>query len=399
MADRSITLLKDDAHLLPINPLNPPKNIQPGAQCRNRFQSRRGFPVRAAPAVPSARTEAVDPRIPEDLAARIVRSAAEADVIVCATLVRLTSGYGSIALPESQRALLDRIIAAGKPVIWIAFGNPYLLRLYPQVSSYMCAFGYSDGSYVAAAKALSGEIAMTGKTPVSIPGYFEVGDGMQVPKLDMTLKPPRKAQACRARSTKPGSCLLPMWTNRRFRARRWRSGIEAVWCWMPPPAGSITRRPRPDVTGDTIYDLASLSKVVGTTSAAMMAVESGRLLLDAPVQDYVPEFRGANKEKVQVTQLLQHSAGLPAWLPIYKDVQGYPEFMKRVYATPPGGPPGTKRLYSDLGMILSGEILARAWGRTPRSISLRPAVRALGHEIDTLPAPEGTAGPDRAHRE
>jgi CubicO group peptidase (beta-lactamase class C family) len=116
------------------------------------------------------------------------------------------------------------------------------------------------------------------------------------------------------------------------------------------------------VTADTVYDLASLSKVVGTTSAVMMLADSGALLLDAPVQDYLPEFQGTNKEKVRVIHLLQHSSGMPAWLPIYKEVQGYEEFMKRVYAVPLEFAPGSRTQYSDLGMILLGEIAARACG-------------------------------------
>lgn len=94
----------------------------------------------------------------------------------------------------------------------------------------------------------------------------------------------------------------------------------------------------------------------------MMLVDSGRLLLDAPVQDYLPEFQGTDKEKVRVAHLLQHTAGLPAWLPIYKDVHGYEEFLKRVYTTPLQYAPGTRTLYSDLGMILFGEIVVRACG-------------------------------------
>ncbi len=363
MADRAITLLKDDAHLLPLNPLNPPKifslvlSSEPDSAPGATFQSelRRRFP--------SARTEAVDPRIPEDLAARIVRNASDADVIVCSTLVRLMTGRGSIAMPESQRSLLDRIMAERKPVVWIAFGNPYLLRLYPQVSAYLCTFGYSDVSYVAAAKALAGEIAVTGKSPVSIPEHYKVGDGLQVPRLEMTLKPPPAG-------TGPGSdafdetrkLLQSFVSERAFPGAALAVGYKGSLV-LDAAAGKLDySQSSADVTGDTIYDLASLSKVIGTTSAAMMLVDSGRLLLDAAVQDYLPEFQGTDKEKVRVTNLLQHSAGLPAWLPIYKEAKGYDEVLKRVFATPLEYAPGSRRAYSDLGMILFGEIVSRAWG-------------------------------------
>lgn len=364
MADRSITLLKDESHLLPMNPLIPPKifslilSADTDSSPAALFQSelRRRFP--------SARTEAVDPRIPEDLADRIVRNAAEADVIVCATLVRLTSGKGNIALPESERSLLDKIMAIHKPIIWLAFGNPYLLRLYPETPTYLCTFSYADVSYIAAARALAGEIAISGRSPVSIPGYFQVGDGIQMPKGDMTLRP-----ASLSSGLAPGAfdetrqLLASSVSAGAFPGAALAVGYRGAMV-LDTSAGGLDYDPSSArVTGDTIYDLASVSKVVATTSATMMLVESGRLLLDAPVQDYIPEFQGANKEKVRVIHLLQHSAGLPAWLPIFKEVQGYDDFLKRVYAVPLEALPGARTLYSDFSMILLGEIVSRAAGR------------------------------------
>jgi CubicO group peptidase (beta-lactamase class C family) len=139
---------------------------------------------------------------------------------------------------------------------------------------------------------------------------------------------------------------------------------------------------------DTIYDLASLSKAVGTTTAAMMLAESGRLLLNAPVQDYLPEFSGQNKEKVQVANLLTHSAGLPAWLPLYKEVKGYAEFLKKVFAVPLEFEPGTKSQYSDLGMILMGEILSRASGRTLDEFLSDQLFAPLGMQATTYNPPK-----------
>jgi beta-N-acetylhexosaminidase len=364
MADRSITLLRDNARLLPLNPLNPPQiyslamSADTDSSPAARFQSelRRRFP--------SARTESVDPRIPEELAAGILRQAAEADVIVCAMVVGLSSGKGSLALPDSVRTLLSRLMAAGRPVIWIAFGNPYLLKLHPQAQTYMCAFGYSEGSYVAAAKALSGEISIGGRTPVSIPGYFGVGDGMQVPRLDMTLK-----AAAPGTGLKPGvfdetrQLLDSYVATGAFPGAALAVGYRGELV-LDAAAGRLDYNPAtPEVAGATLYDLASVSKAVGTTSAAMMLADSGRLLLDAPVRDYLPEFQGANKEKVKVVHLLQHTAGLPAWLPLFKEAHGYEEFMKRVYALPLEAEPGKRALYSDFSMILLGEILTRACGR------------------------------------
>jgi beta-glucosidase-like glycosyl hydrolase/CubicO group peptidase (beta-lactamase class C family) len=363
MADASITLLKDDAHALPINPLNPPKifslvlSSDADANPGSVFQSelRRRFPA--------AHTEAADPRIPQDLAASITRSAAEADVIVCATVVRLISGSGSIALPESERVIIRKLLAVHKPVIWIAFGNPYLLRLFPQAPTYLCTFSYADVSQIAAAKALAGEIAITGRTPVSIPARFKVGDGLRVPKLEMTLRPQTESKGLAPDAFDATKRLLNSYVSEHaFPGAALAVGYRGTLV-LDAAVGKLDYTPSSAaVTGDTVYDLASLSKVVGTTSAVMMLADSGALLLDAPVQDYLPEFQGTNKEKVRVIHLLQHSSGMPAWLPIYKEVQGYEEFMKRVYAVPLEFAPGSRTQYSDLGMILLGEIVARACG-------------------------------------
>src|SRR5207237_8125827 len=85
--------------------------------------------------------------------------------------------------------------------------------------------------------------------------------------------------------------------------------LEAVGAY-----GVSARRP---VQAGTTYDLASLTKVVGLTTACMVLVDEGKLALDAPVQRYVPEFAGPMKDRVTIRHLLTHSAGLAADLPLY----------------------------------------------------------------------------------
>ncbi len=91
----------------------------------------------------------------------------------------------------------------------------------------------------------------------------------------------------------------------------------------------------------TLYDLASLTKVVGLTTACMQLVEEGRLALDAPVQRYLPEFRGGtDKERVTVRHLLTHSSGLPAWRPLYREAGSRSAALALVDTTPLATTPG-----------------------------------------------------------
>ncbi len=112
--------------------------------------------------------------------------------------------------------------------------------------------------------------------------------------------------------------------------------------------GADDKRP---VTTETMYDLASLTKVIGLTTAAMMLVDQGKLDLDAPVQRYVPAFQGADKERVLIRHLLTHSSGMPAWRPLYAEANTREEALALVDTTALLKQPGDTFVYSDLGAI------------------------------------------------
>jgi len=123
---------------------------------------------------------------------------------------------------------------------------------------------------------------------------------------------------------------------------------------------------RPD--GATVYDLASLTKVIALTTMTMFAVQSGKLDLDTPVWRYVPAFRGGAKDSVTIRMLLMHASGLPAWRPLYRETQTRAAALALVDTTALTTKPGTHFEYSDLGAMV-----------------LTQAVEAvLGHRIDTL---------------
>jgi CubicO group peptidase (beta-lactamase class C family) len=119
--------------------------------------------------------------------------------------------------------------------------------------------------------------------------------------------------------------------------------------------------PRPVEPG-TIYDLASLTKVVGLTTACMLLVDEGKLALDEPVRHYVPEFRGPDKDRVTIRHLLTHSAGLPADLPLYDSTRTRAAALAAVDTATLLTPPGTHYLYSDLSAIVLMQAVERITG-------------------------------------
>jgi CubicO group peptidase (beta-lactamase class C family) len=136
----------------------------------------------------------------------------------------------------------------------------------------------------------------------------------------------------------------------------------------------------------TLYDLASLTKVIATTSVVMRLFEEGRMALEAPVADFIPEFRGGGREVVRIEHLLTHSSGLPAWRALYREASGPKEALALVASTPLESPPGMAERYSDLGAILLGECAARAGGLPLATLSWKLVFDPLAMR-DTLFCP------------
>ncbi|MBI4420856.1 MAG: beta-lactamase family protein [Gemmatimonadetes bacterium] len=124
-----------------------------------------------------------------------------------------------------------------------------------------------------------------------------------------------------------------------------------------------SRSPRPD-PDSTLYDLASLTKVVATTPAIMLLVEGGRMSLDRPVRDYLPEFTGPGKASVTVRHLLAHTSGLPAFLRLDTLARDAAGARQVVLQEPLRWSPGAHMEYSDLNAMLLGWIVERVSGQT-----------------------------------
>ncbi|MGH9236706.1 MAG: serine hydrolase domain-containing protein [Vicinamibacterales bacterium] len=123
--------------------------------------------------------------------------------------------------------------------------------------------------------------------------------------------------------------------------------------------GTLTYDPAsPPTREDTIFDLASLTKVLSTTPLVMRLVERGGLGLDDPVAQYLRTWRGSDRDAVTIRDLLSHSSGLPAYQPFYRTRRGREAIEQAIVATPLEYPPNTKSIYSDLGFMLLGFILA-----------------------------------------
>lgn len=139
------------------------------------------------------------------------------------------------------------------------------------------------------------------------------------------------------------------------------------------------------VSPETLYDLASVTKAVGTTTTLMRLVAGGKLDVSSPVSTYVPEFLGdpsgeefAVRQAITVEDLLRHMGGLPSWKPFYQRVENYSELIGAAMATPLESGPAERYRYTDIGFILLGEVAARAGGKSLPELERELVFEPLG---------------------
>ena len=143
----------------------------------------------------------------------------------------------------------------------------------------------------------------------------------------------------------------------------------------------------PPITTESIFDIASVSKVVATTTVAMLLSERGKLDLDSPVGSIVPEF--AAGQRVTFRMLLAHSSGLPAYLRLFEQTKDREELLARAFATKLVAEPNTTVAYSDIGFIILGVALERIAGESLATFCAREIFAPL-RMSDTMFCPPST---------
>src|SRR5205085_6853225 len=188
--------------------------------------------------------------------------------------VRVAAYKGNTDMAESHARLLRDLQAAGRPVVLVSFGSPYLLRQVPTAAAYVCAYGAAESSQKAAIAAVLGEYPVGGKVPVSLPGFYAYGDGLAVPSNEMTL---RAGTPVEAGFRPDGMAEVDRVIEAAVAAHAFPGAVVAVGkdgvLAHLRAFGHLSYDPgAAPVRSDTMYDLASLTKVIVTTTMAMILV-------------------------------------------------------------------------------------------------------------------------------
>ena len=367
ISDHGITLLRDTPHRLPLDGSKPSRALllalyadpepTPGEdlerELRRRFDS--VSTVRADTRFRSAANLKLPP--PDSY-----------DVAILALFVRVSDRKGNVDVPEEQAALAHQLYKSGKPVITLALGSPYLIERFPQAETWLSAFGISDVAQISMARALFGEIPVRGHLPVTIPGIpLKAGFGLETPADPMKLQPMDVqgesqlqpafdvVEAAIKDKAFPGAALAVGY--------RGKVSLHAF--------GKLTYDSKsPEVSLHTRYDIASLTKVVATTTLVAKLAEGDfpvPIDLDAQVERYLPEWASGPqpewRHRVTVRHLLTHTSGLPPFKEYWRTSKSKQDTLDKIFVEPLEYEPGTKEVYSDLGIILMAEIIERLTGK------------------------------------
>ncbi|HMF78220.1 MAG TPA: glycoside hydrolase family 3 N-terminal domain-containing protein [Bryobacteraceae bacterium] len=178
VANRAVTLVKDEQHLFPIPSKDGPCLV---ILAEGAFSTRGETLARELRRhLPALKTFVANPAMPAELLSAIAGQTAQCKQIYAAAFITVAANRGSVALEGGLGTFLKSLVHGTAPVALLSFGNPYLLRDVPEAGTYAAMFSTAVTSESAAARAILGEIPITGKMPVSIPGLAKIGDGLTV---------------------------------------------------------------------------------------------------------------------------------------------------------------------------------------------------------------------------
>lgn len=391
-ASRSITLVRDAEELVPIEASSLAPTLHVVYAGSTILWANRTFAAGLGERVFDLREILLDERSDSAAYAAVGQAMTEADRVIVSAYVSAGAGSGETALPERLRELVATSVAS-IPTVLLSFGNPYLLSAVPDVGSYLVAWGDRPVSQRAALAALFGEAEISGRLPITLPPFHPLGHGLDRDKVmdrvatlgvDDPLvaagivalggSGPKGVYQTVADPVSVGMSVSGLARVDSIVQAGVRDSVASAVAIAIGRRGRLvslkgfgelqygTGRP---VRPTSIFDLASVSKVVGTTTAAMMLVEEGVLDLDAPVVEYLPWWSGGDERKnaVTVRHLLLHRTGLIPFRTWYFGIEGEDAYKAAAGDEVLETEPGEVAAYSDIGVMTLAWVIEEVSGQ------------------------------------
>ncbi|MEM8485476.1 MAG: glycoside hydrolase family 3 N-terminal domain-containing protein [Bacteroidota bacterium] len=321
----------------------------------------------------------IDTRSTNDDYNKVLSRARNADLIIIPTYRPFRSGTNRIALPARIQSFMNRLVRQNKPTILVSFGSPYLVNdLTRQPNVYIAAYGESESSEKAVAQAMFGQTAIKGKLPITIPGLYQFGEGIQVPQLFAREGYPEEVGMSSASLSRVDSLINASIADQAFPGAAIAIGRPDVLVKLQG-YGYYTYDSERRVAPTSKFDLASLTKVVATTTAIMQLYEQGKLKLDDKIAKFLPNFGQNGKDGLTVRHLLTHTSGMTPFRPFHQEgITTRSGIIDAIFSEELIYAPGTEMRYSDFNMIVLALLVEKISGQNFGTYTTRNIFAPLG---------------------
>ncbi len=377
IASESVTLVRDKKGLLPLSASGKDTIYvfdiydQEYKHSRSTVTAKiiaERFPVRSVQIDESDKKPVLD---------AIIKSIPKNSQILINAFVSPKEWKDRIFFPDNETYFVRELLKKSDRTILASLGTPYLLQDFPEVSTYLCAYKGSSIMQNALADALLGFKDISGRLPVNIPDLYEIGSGIFKQKKIQTeeiseYKPGTHIKRVLPRTVGVDNSYLDSFMKSAIEDSAWPGGVllaaKGGNIFHHQGHGFHTYDRNDPVRSSDIFDLASITKVIATTSAIMKLVDQNKINIDKPVVTYLPDFEGKKKKHkkqkstITVKDLLSHSSGLPAFKQYYQMKKSRDLILESIYNTEPIRMIGDTMIYSDVGAIILGELVEKVSG-------------------------------------
>ena len=372
IGNRSITLVKNNDNILPLQPKSNDTfyivDLYDGANNHNesivtKSLRENGYKVR------SFQIDKSDSLI---VANHILDQIPSDGLVLLNAYANPVEWKENIFLPSVEADFINRLIKKCSTVIITSFGSPYLIQDFPEAPVYICAYKGSSVMQKAFLNALMGESDINGILPVTIPGIAKRGSGINLKSIKWEKKEQSWIPGKEIKRIRPNEISVNVDETKQMLLEAVADSAFPGGVILAAKNGDIflhkafgyhTYSKKKPVMRGNIYDLASITKVVATTSALMKLVDEKKLSLDDKVITYLPEFIGKQKmffdqkSMVTIRHLITHTSGLPPFKKYFLMDGNIQTKIDSIMNTEPEIPLNQKMIYSDIGLIVLGKII------------------------------------------
>jgi len=361
IARESITVLKNEGDILPITNQKFPKVLLLSIADNSSGQTGSYLARRIRDYHNNVTFRILDKRTSKEDKKEIIEDAKEADLIILGSFIFVQTGK-EIQLSDEQKKFLNKITKTDAPSALVAFGNPYVVSDLSNTEAHIMAWSGNRLQVDATVPALFGASNISGRLPITIPGLYNMGDGLNLEKTILRPDEPEVAGMNPDSLRRIDDLLNKAIFDSVFPGATVAVARSGILAYHSGHGYHTYKKVKKVRTGD-IYDLASLTKIAATTTAVMKLVDEGKLDINDRVSKYITAFESDRKNKIKIKNLLLHNSGLPPFKVYVDKYTNRKDILNAIKKENLVAKPYEQYIYSDLGFIMLAHIVEEVTGQ------------------------------------